>query len=459
MGRGTHTHMTCWVPYGDISTTLGGLMVLEGSHKRMDLLENYVFRDVDAFCENKPKEADAAKSGKWAFTGTLSHNPPVIRNKFGGRWLTTEFKAGDFITFGMFLVHASLDNRTTNQLRISSDAPLPASQRADRRALDRREPARPHHRRQARSDLLKQPSHRSNRTYRSYQSSTTPIMVASSTPRRHPPLPLPPPAAWPPSRTWPGCSASSSKSSASSSVPRPPSSTASASPELKYLLCQHVWESASHARFLRERGRELSGFGASESVRPTLRRLFNEAVMPADAYVALAGFYRVLKPALLIAYRHYLQATHHLADWPSLRLVEEFIHDEERHAKEILPYLGTADDAAWAAHLGSALLAEGGLLGEAPALPLPAGFTWESEARAYRHPDTCNRGKYPTCSSVFSYDPDETPIVRPVARRPEDRRPRRPPHGLCVADDGDGCRRLSRHRVLRHARGAVRPAP
>lgn len=122
MGRGTHTHMTCWVPYGDISTTLGGLMVLEGSHQRMDLLEHYIYRDVDAFCENKPNEAEAAKAGKWAFTGTLSHNPPAIRNKFGGRWLTTEFKAGDFITFGMFLVHASLDNRTTNQLRISSDA-------------------------------------------------------------------------------------------------------------------------------------------------------------------------------------------------------------------------------------------------------------------------------------------------------------------------------------------------
>jgi hypothetical protein len=122
MGRGTHRHMTCWVPYGDISFQLGGLMVLEGSHKRMDLLENYVYRDVDAFCENKPKEADAAKAGKWSFTGTLSHNPPVVRNKFGGRWLTTEFQAGDFITFGMFLVHASLDNRTPNLLRISSDA-------------------------------------------------------------------------------------------------------------------------------------------------------------------------------------------------------------------------------------------------------------------------------------------------------------------------------------------------
>lgn len=122
MGRGTHGHMTCWVPYGDISFELGGLMVLEGSHKRMDLLESYVYRDVDGFCENKPKDAANAKAGKWTFSGTLSHNPPVIRNKFGGRWLTTEFRAGDFITFGMFLVHASLDNRSENRLRISSDS-------------------------------------------------------------------------------------------------------------------------------------------------------------------------------------------------------------------------------------------------------------------------------------------------------------------------------------------------
>lgn len=122
MGRGTHRHMTCWLPYGDISFTLGGLMVLEGSHRRMDLLENYVYRDVDAFCENKPADAANAKSGKWTFTGTLSHNPPMVRNKFGGRWLTTEFQAGDFLTFGMFLVHASLDNRSENRLRISSDS-------------------------------------------------------------------------------------------------------------------------------------------------------------------------------------------------------------------------------------------------------------------------------------------------------------------------------------------------
>lgn len=142
MGRGTHQHMTCWLPYGDVSFELGGLMVLEGSQKRMDLLENYVYRDVDAFCENKPKEVAKAKAGAWSFTGTLSHNPPAVRNKFGGRWLTTEYQAGDFLTFGMFLVHASLDNRTENRLRISSDSRYQrASEPVDERWVGANPPA------------------------------------------------------------------------------------------------------------------------------------------------------------------------------------------------------------------------------------------------------------------------------------------------------------------------------
>ena len=204
-------------------------------------------------------------------------------------------------------------------------------------------------------------------------------------------------------------------------------------PELKYLLCQHVWESAGHARFLRERGRELSGFGSGEGVRDSIRAIFNETVMPADGAVALAGFYRVLKPALLAAYRHYLRVTDHLADWPSKKLVEEFIADEERHAREVASFLATAAErnggfkpliptmsdattgaiADWTAHLQSTLSALGGWLGENPRLPLPASFTWEHTRRTYAHPPTCNRGKYPTCSSVFSLDPAETPIVRP----------------------------------------------
>jgi hypothetical protein len=122
MGRGTHRHMTCWVPYKKTSYKLGGLMVLEGSHKRLDLLENYVYRDVDSYCENRERDLEKVKKNEWTFSGTLSHNPVAIRNKFGGRWLVTEFEPGDFLTFGMFVVHASIDNQTENEIRISTDS-------------------------------------------------------------------------------------------------------------------------------------------------------------------------------------------------------------------------------------------------------------------------------------------------------------------------------------------------
>src|SRR5580765_6259611 len=174
-------------------------------------------------------------------------------------------------------------------------------------------------------------------------------------------------------------------------------------PELKYLLCQHVWESAGHARFLRERGRELTGFGTTESVRDNLRKIFNEAVSTnaANPLVVTAGFYEVLKPALLAAYRHYLKVTDPLADWPSKKLVEEFIADEERHLREIAPYLKGVDAREWKLHLTQALDDVGGWLGQETRLPLAAGFAWQHEKTPYTHPATCNRGKYPLCSGVF----------------------------------------------------------
>jgi rubrerythrin len=185
-------------------------------------------------------------------------------------------------------------------------------------------------------------------------------------------------------------------------------------PELKYLLCQHAWESAGHARFLRERGRELSSFGTTDSVRDSVRRIFNEATgtCTQDPLVLTAGFYQILKPALLSAYRHYLKVTDPLADWPSKKLVEEFIADEDRHAREIAPYLVGIDAREWSLHLTQALDDLGGWLGQETRLPLAANYVWQHTQTPFSHPATCNRGKYPTCSSAFSQDPTETPIVR-----------------------------------------------
>ena len=189
--------------------------------------------------------------------------------------------------------------------------------------------------------------------------------------------------------------------------------------ELKYLLCQHAWESAGHARFLRERGSELSGFGKGEGVRESIREIFEEAVRHEDGKQGLSGFYGVLKPAILEAYREYLALTHHLADWPSRHLVEEFIRDEERHLEEIRPWLeGVAADD-WKQHLQTALEAMGGFLEQDAKASLPEDFRWLHKESEYTHPETCNRGEFPICSSVFSEDPDETPIVRSWLEDPE----------------------------------------
>ena len=112
MGRGTRQVMTAWIPYGDVSLELGGLMVLEKSHRQSERIHRYLESDADTYCVNR----NAYKNKR----AILSKNPASLREKFGGRWLTTAFRAGDLLTFGMTTVHASLDNQT-EAYRISTD--------------------------------------------------------------------------------------------------------------------------------------------------------------------------------------------------------------------------------------------------------------------------------------------------------------------------------------------------
>lgn len=121
MGRGTHQLLTCWIPYGDTPLEMGGVTLLEGSHHQTERIKAYLEVDVDAYCENRPDEVRKVKEeGGWSHPGYLSTNPVTLREKFGGRWLSANWKAGDFITFGMTIVHGGLDNQT-DRLRISTD--------------------------------------------------------------------------------------------------------------------------------------------------------------------------------------------------------------------------------------------------------------------------------------------------------------------------------------------------
>ncbi len=70
---------------------------------------------------HKPQKCVPVRIWPKTWNGALSKNPVSLRNRYGGRWLTDEFEAGDMLIFGMHTIHASLDNHSS-QIRLSSDS-------------------------------------------------------------------------------------------------------------------------------------------------------------------------------------------------------------------------------------------------------------------------------------------------------------------------------------------------
>lgn len=120
MGRGTQHLRTCWIPLGDLAIEQGVLAICEGSHSSPGfekLRRTYGRIDVD----------------RDLVQGWFSNDPQEIVDKFGGRWKTTNFRAGDILTFGMYTLHASTTN-TTDRWRLSCDVRFqPTSEPVDPR--------------------------------------------------------------------------------------------------------------------------------------------------------------------------------------------------------------------------------------------------------------------------------------------------------------------------------------
>jgi ectoine hydroxylase-related dioxygenase (phytanoyl-CoA dioxygenase family) len=139
MGRGTHQLYTAWVPYGDIPLEVGGLVVVEGSH-RWSELDAYRSMDVDTACQNVPGKSQTEASGH----GFGVYEPKVtdVLEKFDARLLTCEeYRMGDLLTFNVHLLHGSLDNQQ-NVIRISSDTRYQlASEPVDERWIGEEPPA------------------------------------------------------------------------------------------------------------------------------------------------------------------------------------------------------------------------------------------------------------------------------------------------------------------------------
>ena len=107
MNRGSARLYTVWTPLGDIALEEGPLLLVEGSHRWEDLHGEFRGLDVD-------KEKDRP--------GHVTLDPVSLARERNTRLLTAEFKAGDVVIMPMFMLHGSMDNRSTiGRVRISSD--------------------------------------------------------------------------------------------------------------------------------------------------------------------------------------------------------------------------------------------------------------------------------------------------------------------------------------------------
>ncbi len=112
MNRGTDRLFSSWIPLGRVHRHEGALMILEGSHRNEDLHAGYLRADADV------------DGLTW-----LDDDPATVRERYGDRWLSADFEAGDVLCFTMHTLHGALDNRSpVGRCRLSSDTRY---QRAD----------------------------------------------------------------------------------------------------------------------------------------------------------------------------------------------------------------------------------------------------------------------------------------------------------------------------------------
>ena len=133
MNRGSSRVLTAWIPLGDIDYALGGLAILEGSHRLHDVIREYASHDVDRYCSNSAEAEASADNDGLLWSGAFSDDPVALREAFGLRWLTTDFAAGNLVTFPLHMMHTGMDN-TSDRIRLSTDSRYqPASEPADPR--------------------------------------------------------------------------------------------------------------------------------------------------------------------------------------------------------------------------------------------------------------------------------------------------------------------------------------
>ena len=146
--------------------------------------------------------------------------------------------------------------------------------------------------------------------------------------------------------------------------------------EVKCAFSLHLWQDAEHCLWLRNRVAEMRTPPLQLDRVPdrALEAFFEELIRSSKTLELLQGFYSILKPASIEAMKEHIEEANPLIDHPTLRLLKFILIEEEEQvewgsrALDILSKNTAPGEerslGAWEDHLGSYLLAAGGISAE-----------------------------------------------------------------------------------------------
>jgi hypothetical protein len=149
--------------------------------------------------------------------------------------------------------------------------------------------------------------------------------------------------------------------------------------EVKDAFSLHVWLDAEHGKWLQQRVAEMRHppHNFHQPPDPALEAWLQEALRSRGTVELLVAIYRIIKPALLVAYRTHFEQTNPLVDHPTRRILRFIMQEEEemiQWGEAALAALVHDEETrtqaeAWEAHLRAYLAAAGDVAGHSPTSP------------------------------------------------------------------------------------------
>lgn len=141
---------------------------------------------------------------------------------------------------------------------------------------------------------------------------------------------------------------------------------ATANMDFKLAMGRLLWEDAQHVQQLYQRLREVQTPAFRPPDDTALETLMAAAINAPNECDLLAGLFRVIKPALVEAYRWHIGQTFANPDAPTLYAFKHILVDEEEQLRWAQAALADHPVGEWEQYIADLLAAAGGVTGQLP---------------------------------------------------------------------------------------------